>query len=120
MLPPPELAPALLDEALAAPVAGPEAQELCLRPRRRPPDGLCAHAATPAVVLCAQNRVIRDDGRMARIRVGDTVIITEGNFKGERGAVVDKKLFGGKLRVALEKDGKEIKTRKEHVNLHDD
>lgn len=57
---------------------------------------------------------------MARIRVGDTVIITEGDFKGERGAVVEKKLFSSKLRVALEKDGKEIKTRKEHVNLHDD
>ena len=47
---------------------------------------------------------------MARFKVGDKVIITEGDFKGERGAIVDKKLLGDGLVVALEKNGKEIKT----------
>ncbi|MFZ6004641.1 MAG: KOW motif-containing protein [Actinomycetota bacterium] len=31
---------------------------------------------------------------MARFKVGDKVIITEGDFKGERGAIVDKRLLG--------------------------
>jgi ribosomal protein L24 len=56
---------------------------------------------------------------MARIKVGDKVIITEGDFKGDRGAVVDKNLLGDGITVALEKNGKEIKTHEDHVNLHD-
>jgi transcription antitermination factor NusG len=59
------------------------------------------------------------DGAMARFKVGDKVIITEGDFKGERGAIVDKKLLGDGLVVALEKNGKEIKTHEAHVNLAD-
>lgn len=54
---------------------------------------------------------------MARFKVGDKVIITEGDFKGERGAIIDKKLLGDGLVVALEKNGKEIKTEEGHVNL---
>lgn len=57
---------------------------------------------------------------MSRMKVGDRVIITEGDFKGERGAIVDKKLLGDGLTVALEKNGKEIKTQEDHVNLVDD
>jgi transcription antitermination factor NusG len=57
---------------------------------------------------------------MARFKVGDKVIITEGDFKGERGAIVDKKLLTDGLVVALEKNGKEIKTEEGHVNLADD
>ena len=57
---------------------------------------------------------------MARFKVGDKVIITEGDFKGERGAITDKRLIGKGLTVALEKSGKEIKTEEGHVNLADD
>ena len=56
---------------------------------------------------------------MARMRKGDKVIITEGDFKGERGAIVDKDLIGDGLTVALEKNGREIKTEEGHVNLAD-
>ena len=41
-------------------------------------------------------------------KVGDKVIVTVGDFKGERGARTDKKLIGDGITVALEKDGKEI------------
>ena len=47
------------------------------------------------------------------------VIITEGDFKGERGAIIDKHLIGDGLTVALEKHGKEIKTHEAHVNKVD-
>jgi transcription antitermination factor NusG len=57
---------------------------------------------------------------MARFHVGDKVIITEGDFKGERGAIVDKDLIGDEIKVALEKKGREIKTREAHVNLVED
>lgn len=56
---------------------------------------------------------------MARMKVGDRVIITEGDFKGERGAIVEKKLLTDGIRVALEKNGKEIKTEEAHVSLAD-
>jgi transcription antitermination factor NusG len=49
--------------------------------------------------------------------VGDKVIVTEGDFKGERGAIVDKKALGDGLVVALEEDGREIDTHEAHVNL---
>ena len=57
---------------------------------------------------------------MARFKKGDKVIITEGDFKGERGAITDKHLLGDGLTVALEKHGKEIKTHEAHVNKVDD
>ena len=57
---------------------------------------------------------------MARFKVGDKVIITEGDFKGERGAIVDKDIIGDEIKVALEKKGREIKTHEAHVNLVDD
>ena len=57
---------------------------------------------------------------MARFKVGDKVIITEGDFKGDRGAIVDKNLLGDGITVALEKNGKEIKTEEGHVNLVED
>src|SRR3546814_16258512 len=56
---------------------------------------------------------------MARFKVVDRVIITEGDFKGERGAIVDKKLLGDGLVVALEKNGKEITNEEGHVSLAD-
>ena len=56
---------------------------------------------------------------MSNFKVGDKVIITEGDFKGERGAITDKKLIGEGLTVALEKNGKEIKTQEDHVNKVD-
>lgn len=56
---------------------------------------------------------------MARFKVGDKVIITEGDFKGERGAIVDKDLIGDGIKVALEDDGREIKTEEGHVSLAD-
>jgi transcription antitermination factor NusG len=57
---------------------------------------------------------------MARFKVGDKVIITEGDFKGDRGAIVDKDLIGDEIEVALEKNGKRIKTHEAHVNKIDD
>jgi transcription antitermination factor NusG len=57
---------------------------------------------------------------MARFKVGDKVIITEGDFKGDRGAIVDKDLIGDGITVALEKSGREIKTEEGHVNRVDD
>ncbi len=56
---------------------------------------------------------------MARMKKGDKVIITEGDFKGERGAITDKDLLGDGITVALEKNGREIKTEEGHVNLVD-
>ena len=56
---------------------------------------------------------------MSKFEVGDRVIITQGDFKGERGAIVDKKLLTDGIRVALEKNGKEIKTEEAHVCLAD-
>jgi ribosomal protein L24 len=56
---------------------------------------------------------------MAKLEVGDKIVVTHGDFKGERGAIVDKKLLGDGITVALEKNGKEIKTHEEHVNLVD-
>ena len=43
---------------------------------------------------------------MAKLEVGDKVIITEGDFKGERGAITDKTLIGDGITVALE-DGRQ-------------
>ena len=54
---------------------------------------------------------------MAKFHVGDRVIITEGAFKGERGAITDKKLLGDGLVVALEYGGREIDTEDGDVNL---
>ncbi len=57
---------------------------------------------------------------MTHFKVGDKVIITEGDFKGERGAITDKHVIGDGLTVALEKHGREIKTHEAHVNKIDD
>ena len=57
---------------------------------------------------------------MAKFKVGDKVIITEGDFKGDRGAITDKTLVGDGITVALETGGKEIKTHEAHVNLVED
>jgi transcription antitermination factor NusG len=57
---------------------------------------------------------------MARFKVGDKVIVTEGDFKGERGAITDKDLLGDGIKVALEKNGREIDTEEANVNLADD
>ena len=54
---------------------------------------------------------------MAKFDVGDRVIITHGDFKGDRGTITDKDLFGDGIKVALEEDGKEIKTEEGHVSL---
>ncbi len=54
---------------------------------------------------------------MASFAVGDRVIITEGDFKGERGAITRKDLLGDEIVVALEDGGREIDTHEAHVNL---
>lgn len=61
----------------------------------------------------------RHDLRVAKFKVGDKVIVTVGDFKGDRGAITDKKLLGDGITVALEKNGKEIKTEEAHVQLAD-
>ena len=57
---------------------------------------------------------------MGKFEKGDKVIITQGDFKGERGVITDKKLLTDGITVALEKNGKEIKTEEAHVSLADD
>jgi len=57
---------------------------------------------------------------MTHFKVGDKVIITEGDFKGERGAITDKDIIGDEIKVALEKHGKVIKTHEAHVNKVND
>lgn len=54
---------------------------------------------------------------MARLKKGDSVIITQGDFKGQRGAITDKDLIGDGITVALAENGREIKTEEGHVNL---
>ena len=56
---------------------------------------------------------------MSKFAVGDRVIITIGDFAGQRGVISSKKLVGDGLTVALDDGGREIKTREEHVRLLD-
>ena len=56
---------------------------------------------------------------MGKFEVGDRVIITQGDFKGEQGAITDKNLIGDGITVALFDGGREIKTEEGHVNLVD-
>jgi transcription antitermination factor NusG len=53
---------------------------------------------------------------MARFKKGDRVIITEGDFRGQWGVIVDKDLIGDELTVALGEDGREIRTHEAHVD----
>ena len=85
-----------------------------LRLRRRSPGNAPRDARRRA-----HNRSWKYPG-MTHFKVGDKVIITEGDFKGERGAITDKHVIGDGLTVALEKHGKEIKTHEAHVNKVDD
>lgn len=52
---------------------------------------------------------------MAKFNKGDRVLITQGDFKGEWGTIVDKDLIGDEITVALGKDGREIRTHEGHV-----
>jgi ribosomal protein L24 len=56
---------------------------------------------------------------MGKFEKGTKIIITQGDFKGERGTIVDKKLLTDGITVALAKNGKEIKTEEAHVELAD-
>jgi len=56
---------------------------------------------------------------MSKFEKGTKIIITQGDFKGERGTIVDKKLLTDGITVALAKNGKEIKTEEAHVELAD-
>jgi ribosomal protein L24 len=57
---------------------------------------------------------------MARFKKGDRVLITEGDFKGEWGTIVDKDVIGDEITVALGKDNREIRTHEAHVEQADD
>jgi hypothetical protein len=57
---------------------------------------------------------------MARLKKGDRVLITQGDFKGEWATIVDKDLIGDELTVALGKDNREIRTHEAHVEKADD
>ena len=56
---------------------------------------------------------------MSRLKKGDRVLITEGDFKGEWATIVDKDVIGDELTVALGKNGKEIRTHEKHVEKAD-
>jgi ribosomal protein L24 len=53
------------------------------------------------------------------MKVGDRIIVTQGDFKGDRGSITHKTWFTKGLKVALEKNGDEIKTKEGHVQLAD-
>jgi ribosomal protein L24 len=56
---------------------------------------------------------------MTRFKKGDTVIITEGDFTGQWGVIVDKDIIGDELTVALAENGGDIRTHEAHVNKVD-
>jgi transcription antitermination factor NusG len=57
---------------------------------------------------------------MTRFKKGDTVIITQGEFNGQWGVIVDKDIVGDELTVALGEDSREIRTHEAHVNKVED
>lgn len=57
---------------------------------------------------------------MARFKKGDKVIITQGDFNGRWGVIIDKDIIGDELTVALGEDGREIRTHEAHVNRVED
>lgn len=57
---------------------------------------------------------------MAKFKKGDRVLITEGDFKGQWGTIVDKDLIGDELTVALGENNHEIRTHENHVEKADD
>jgi len=57
---------------------------------------------------------------MARLQKGDRVLITEGDFDGRWGVVIDKDLIGEEITVALGDEGREIRTRESHVTKVED
>lgn len=52
---------------------------------------------------------------MSAWKKGDRVLITEGEFKGEQGAIVDKDLIGSGVTVALLEKGRQVKTEEAHL-----
>jgi hypothetical protein len=52
---------------------------------------------------------------MSRLKKGDRVVITQGDFKGEWATIVDKDVIGDEITVALGKDNREIRTHEGHV-----
>ena len=57
---------------------------------------------------------------MSRFKKGDKVIISEGDFDGRWGVIVDKDGVGDELTVALGDSGHEIRTHEAHVNKVED
>ena len=57
---------------------------------------------------------------MTRFQKGDKVIITQGDFNGRWGVIVDKDVIGDEIRVALGGDGEEIRTHEAHVEKVED
>jgi len=57
---------------------------------------------------------------MARLKKGDRVLITEGDFDGQWGTIVDKDVIGDEITVALGDSGREIRTHEAHVDQVDD
>jgi len=57
---------------------------------------------------------------MARFKKGDKVIITQGDFNGSWGVIVDKDIIGDELTVALGENGREIRTHEGHVEKVED
>ena len=54
---------------------------------------------------------------MRRFKKGDKVIITQGDFVGRWGVIVDKDVIGDEIEVALGEDGRKINTHEAHVDL---
>lgn len=57
---------------------------------------------------------------MARLKKGDRVLITQGDFDGHWGTIVDKDLIGDEITVALGDGGREIRTHEAHVTRADE
>lgn len=57
---------------------------------------------------------------MSRFHKGDRVLITQGDFDGQWGTIVDKDVVGDEITVALGEDGREIRTHEAHVTKVED
>ncbi len=57
---------------------------------------------------------------MGRFKKGDRVIVTEGDFRGQWGTIVDKDIIGDEIEVVLGEDGRKIRTHEAHVDEVED
>ena len=57
---------------------------------------------------------------MPRFEKGDKVIVTQGDFVGRWGVIVDKDVIGDEIEVVLGGDDRRIRTHEAHVEKVED